>query len=147
MCPVFSRLLFFQLLTAITLAASAFVPVSRCQRGVARTGWLQLLEFKLCDFWKSQSVTGKPHRIALAVSRYDRKRTGGLGADPDTAIHLKSRLGGPLGGSILFGAAIKHCWIPPAFIIAISGEAANAIASKYRRRNVSVVEMNRLRKK
>ena len=40
----------------------------------------------------------KPHRIAIAMSRYDRKRTDGLGADPDTAIYLEP-LGGPLGGS------------------------------------------------
>jgi hypothetical protein len=50
---------------------------------------LQLPEMKLCDFWKSNCVTGTPHRIAIAMSRYDRKRTDGPGADPDTAIYLK----------------------------------------------------------
>ncbi len=47
---------------------------------------------ELCD--------GEATRIAIAMSRYDRERTDGLGADPDTAIYLEP-LGGPLGGFFL----------------------------------------------
>jgi hypothetical protein len=50
-------------------------------------------------------VTGKPHRIAVVVCRYGRKRTGGLGAEPDTAIYLE-----PLGNypaALIFGECHK----------------------------------------
>jgi hypothetical protein len=66
---------------------------------------------KLYDFWKSNCVTGKPHRIAIVMSRCDRKRTDGLGAAPDTAIYLEP-LGGPLGGSFSCRAALDFRTVP-----------------------------------
>ena len=72
---------------------------------------LGYLEINLCNFWISTCVIGKPHRIAIAMFRYDRERTDGLGADPDTAIYLEP-LGGPLGGSFSCRAGLDFRIVP-----------------------------------